>query len=167
MKKLVLVLFATGLSALAFSQNGGNRSTQQTATITANEILDLTMTSNNALNFVFNNTSDYDNGITLAEATTFAVKSNKLWQVKVKSSTANFSGGDGNMPASVLSLGKHTSGTTTYTALSNSDNVLATGNRGASAVSGNTFTVDYKANPGYAYTPASYTVDVVYTISAQ
>ena len=168
MKKLVLSVLALGLAVVSFAQtNGGNRSANQTATVNMNEVMDLTMTSN-GLNFTFNNTSDYDNGIVQTEATTFSVKSNKLWQVKAKSSTANFAGGDGTMPASILSFGKHNvSGPTTYTALSNSDNLLTIGNRGASAVTGNTFTVDYKANPGYEYAPATYTVDVVYTISAQ
>lgn len=167
MKKVILSILALSLTVVSFAQtNGGNRTTQETATLNMNEVMDLSMTST-GLNFVFNNTSDYDNGIVKTEATSFSVKSNQLWQVKCKASAANFTGGDGSMPVSVLSLGKRTTGTTIYTALSNTDNVLATGNRGASAVSGNTFAVDYKANPGYAYAPASYTVDVIYTISAQ
>ena len=48
-----------------------------------------------------------------------------------------------------------------------STNPLSTGARGGQGVAGNTFTVDYKADPGFDYDPDTYTIGVTYTISAQ
>jgi hypothetical protein len=70
------------------------------------------------------------------------------------------------MPLSVFSIGKTGSALQALTDVSYVD-PLSTSARGDNGLGGNTFTVDYKANQGYSYDPGTYTVGVVYTISAQ
>jgi hypothetical protein len=70
------------------------------------------------------------------------------------------------MPLSVFSIGKTGSDLQTLIDASSID-PLATAARGDQVLNRNTFTIDYKANPGYSCDPATYTVGIIYTISAQ
>ena len=168
MKKLFFataaVLFAFGVNA---QSDGGVRVANQTATIILDEVLNLAITTDELTDFVFNEVSEYDNGITQSGATTFAVDASVPWKVNFAADNAAFqSSTDTEMPLSVFSIGKTGDDLQTLTDASSVD-PLATGARGDNATNGNTFTVDYKANPGYSYDPGTYTIGVVYTISAQ
>ncbi|MBK6979105.1 MAG: hypothetical protein IPH28_20035 [Cytophagaceae bacterium] len=54
-------------------------------------------------------------------------------------------------------------GTTAWMALTTADQTLTTGTKGGYGT--NTFQIDYFANPGYI-APATYTLPVVYTVTA-
>jgi len=166
MKKVILLSVFVFTANFLFAQGQGTRTQQQQATIKLNEVMDLSMTSVTPLYFEFNSAADYENGIQLNGATQFQVKSNRLWKVNFKATSSHFSGGDGSMVSEVLSL-KKSGGT--FQSLKSTDSVdpLATGNRGSSSVAGNTFSVDYKANPGYLYDISNYSIDIVYTLSQQ
>jgi hypothetical protein len=68
------------------------------------------------------------------------------------------------MPASVLSL--HVPGQSAK-ALSTTNQTLTTGTRGTAAVTGNTFSLNLTATPGFSYGPGSYTIIINYTLTAQ
>ena len=168
MKKLIIAsvaaLFAFGANAQV---DGGVRTASQTATIILDEVLNIAISSDELTDFVFNEVSEYDNGITQSGATTFAVDASVPWKINFAAESANFQSSSATtMPLSVFSIGKTGSDLQALTDVSSVD-PLATGARGDQALTGNTFTVDYKANPGYSYDPATYTVGIVYTISAQ
>jgi hypothetical protein len=168
MKKIIIasaaVLFAFAANAQV---DGGVRTASQTATIIIDEVLNLAITSDDLTDFNFNEVTEYDNGITQAAATTFAVDASVPWKINFAADNTTFQSASATtMPLSVFSIGKTGSALQALTDVSSVD-PLSTGARGDNALSGNTFTVDYKANPGYSYDPGTYTVGIVYTISAQ
>jgi hypothetical protein len=68
------------------------------------------------------------------------------------------------MPASVIGVAK--SGQS-FVKLTTTPQLLASGNRGNTAKPGNSFTMDFQANPGYNYGPGIYTLTLLYTLTAQ
>ena len=172
MKKYIYTAVAIiGLSFTASAQTqGGNRSANHNATIEMHQVLDLTLVDNGLTNFVFDNTDKYDNGITQPNATTLKVKASVPWNIHFKADASAFAvtAGTSNteMPLSVFSLGINGGSLQTLTDV-NSASPLSSGARGGHGVGGNTFGVDYQANPGYGYDPATYQVGITYTISAQ
>jgi hypothetical protein len=131
-------------------------------------VMAFTVTNNTAPAITFTN-AQYSTGYTVSNMNTFSIKSNQPWQINVSAATANFSASgtyaSASMPASVIGVVK--SGQSPYVRLSSTDQVLATGNRGNAATSGNTFNMDLNANPGYNYGPGIYTITVVYTLTVQ
>ena len=80
MKKFLLVLFTAGLTATAaFAQAGGPALTSSapvSVSVNVSEILYLNITGGNAVNFVYDEVSDYDAPQTLPAYTQFRVRSN-------------------------------------------------------------------------------------------
>ncbi|MBC8054103.1 MAG: hypothetical protein H7Y13_13640 [Sphingobacteriaceae bacterium] len=136
----------------------------KTVSITIPTVLDLQLSSGSSLNFIFDTSTKLDNGIELLTATTLTYRSNQAWFVTIQSVAANFSGGQGTMPASVLQFKKNVGGT--YAPLSNSPLSLS-GTTGAKNLRGtSTIGVDYFMNPGFVYEPAlDYSLDILFTIS--
>ncbi|MBD0332396.1 MAG: hypothetical protein ICV66_07050 [Chitinophagaceae bacterium] len=131
-------------------------------TISVQSVVSLAFTQNSTPNFDFSSASAYSNGITMSNANTFTLKSNKNWIFTAAANTANFSNSgtySTTMPASVLRL---TVGSTQGN-LSTSALQLNSG----SATSGTTFNMSLFANPGYNYGPGIYTINISYTITAQ
>lgn len=132
-------------------------------TIAIPEVLVLQPINSPALNFIFNSTTALDNGIVIG-GTTIRYYSNKAWFVTIQSGSANFSGGQGNMPASVLKF--KNSFSSTFTDLSQIAQPLS-GTSDAKNIRGTgTIGVDFKMDPGYLNAPANnYSITVTYTIS--
>ena len=137
-------------------------------TVSIQPVMAFTLTNNASPTLNFTNTQ-YSTGYTIPNFNSFAIKSNQPWKLSVSAATANFSASgtyaSSNMPASVLGVVK--SGQTPYVQLTTTDQTIATGNRGNSSTSGNSFNMDFKANPGYNYGPGIYTLSIVYTLTAQ
>jgi len=107
------------------------------------------------------------------------VRSNKNFNVTVKASTAHFSVTSGSgaattstMPAAVLDVKVSANGTggsiagtyAGYTDLSTTaSNIITNGSYGGNQ----TFSVMYKAQPGFSYAAGTYSIDVVYTATQQ
>lgn len=127
----------------------------------------LSVTSNSSPVITFNN-SQYSNGYTVSGFNTFNIKSNVPWRLSVASATPYFgasgTGASSNMPASVISVAK--SGQS-FVSLTTTPQTLATGNRGSAAKPGNSFNMDFQANPGYNFGPGIYTLTLLYTLTAQ
>jgi len=154
---LTIALIITGLVS-ANAQTSATAS--QTVTLILKNTISINITSATGTDFSFDNTTEYSNGITNTNASTLEVKSNRPWAVSVKTATANFSGPAATMPASVL--GVRLNGGTNFSALSTTATSLTNGGRGVGS-----FSVDYKAAPGYTYDAGTYTISVVYTATQQ
>lgn len=156
--KKIIALFA--IVSVAASVNAQTTATAN-QTVTLNLANAITITANNSgTSFTFDDVTDYETGLFNTDATTFTVKSNRPWNVSVKSATANFAGPTGNtMPAGIVSV-KETG--STYAPLSTSEAPVTTGARGSS-----TFKVDYKAAPSYNFDAGTYTLSIVYTATQQ
>ncbi|HYK76376.1 MAG TPA: hypothetical protein VEV16_05320 [Daejeonella sp.] len=165
MKKLILVTLSIVLFYAATSK-AQTKTATGTFAVKISEIIDLTVSSGNALTFDFNDMSKLDNGIEQLNAVTLTSKSNQPWFVSVKANAANFTGGDVTtpMPASVIKFKNADGGT--YLPLSTTDAALS-GTAGSKNPRGtSTIKVDYRLDPGYAYGPASdYAMTITYTIS--
>lgn len=166
MKKVILS-FAFALVAMAgYSQSD---EFTHTVTLTLTDVFEIekTTASTDDLTFTFSDGDDYENGVENTSAAELQVRSNKDWQVNVKADAANFTpagSGSTSMPASVIEVKE--SSATSYLTLSTTDQQLTTGSAGGYSAA-NTFSVDYNADPGFSYAADTYTMDVVYTVSAQ
>jgi hypothetical protein len=139
------------------------------ATITVSNVLSLTLTPNSPASYSFSTISQIQNGLTISNINTFQIRSNKLWNLSVKSFTPVFSnsgtGSTPNVPSSVLQAIIASPATTVN--ISSSDQLLKSGPIGNISVSGNTFNMSLKATPGFTTGPGSYTISLVYTLTAQ
>lgn len=151
---LIAIVFA------AASVNAQSATANQTVTLNLANAITITA-SNAGTSFTFDDVTDYESGLTNTDATTFTVKSNRPWNVSVKSQAENFTGPTGNtMPASTVSVKVSTG--STYAPLSTTAGTVTTGARGSSD-----FKVDYKATPSYNYDSGAYTLSIVYTATQQ
>lgn len=172
MKKYLLTLsLITILSLVAQAQN---------FSATINSVVNSTVTGTPTL-APFSTDAEIENGLVTAPVT-FTVKSNRLW--KMMTSISNIvgtpiSGGPATITAPLqpanISWGviNGSGGTVTAFNLFSGTGTSTTpveakaGSRGAPAVSGNTFTLQYKVIPGFDVDPGTYAVTVTNTISAQ
>ncbi|WP_411275387.1 hypothetical protein [Daejeonella sp.] len=173
MKKCLITLsLITVMSFMARAQN---------FSATINSVVNSTVSGTPTL-AAFTTDAEIEAGLVTAPVT-FAVKSNRLW--KLMTSISNVVGtAIGGGPATItaplqplnISWGviNGASGTVTgWNPFANATPTTTTaveaktGSRGAPAVSGNTFTLQYKVIPGFDVDPGTYAVTVVNTISAQ
>ncbi len=162
MKKIIFSA-AIILAGLISAKAQTSATATQTVTLILKNAISIDITSATGTSFTFDNTDEYHNGETNANASTFSVKSNRPWAVTVNTTTANFSGPaapSATMPSSVL--GVRLNGGTSFTSLSTTAASLTSGGRGNGS-----FSVDYKATPGYSYDAGTYTISVVYTATQQ
>ncbi|RYZ54008.1 MAG: hypothetical protein EOP49_06090 [Sphingobacteriales bacterium] len=187
MKKIIIIAAAlVSFTTAAFAQNTQNATStaSQTVQLNLSNALEITFNSNNSgtgatVALPFTTVTDYANGVESAPQE-LRVRSNKNFTVTVKTSTGNFNvttGGNtasSNMPASVLGVlvaANNTGGAigqgfsaTAYNSLSaTAANLITNANNGGNQ----TFSVKYKATPGFAYPAGTYSTDVVYTATQQ
>lgn len=169
MKTAFLSAIAIFLFATVHAQTLSSASASQTVTLNLSNKIDITLTSGvTGSVFNFTTTSDYENGLTNSSAAEFTVKSNRPWNVQVGTVSDNFSynGSAGTtvnntMPASVLGV-KLPSSTSFITLKKVPVDFTSSATRGIS-----TFTVDYKATPGFQYDAGAYQISVLYTATQQ
>ena len=117
----------------------------------------------------FSTESDYNNGITNNNFASIWVKANLPWIITVKAQNATFTpmttGASNNMPASVITLKKSTN--SSWLTLGTNIQTLTTGPLGPNTVSGNTFNVAMKFDPGWSYAGGLYRMNIIYTASQQ
>jgi hypothetical protein len=193
-KKIIIATAAICLwgKASAQSENSGDASggAQQSVQVSMSNALELSFnavglmatsapTSGSTVTLPFTSSNDYANGVESTEQE-LRVKSNKVFNISVKTSSATFAvtaGGSTSasaMPSSILgivvtdnqtggSLGNGFSGSS-YAALSATPaTLIVNAHRGGNQ----NFTVKYKATPGFAYPAGMYSTDVVYTATQE
>jgi len=166
MKFFSTILFLL-LFLASFGQEGGERTPNKEAKIKTETIMDLKINPKKEVQFYFNDKDQFDNGILEQNITEIKVKANVNWQIHVNSSAAYFEDGEGNqIPVNKFSLAK--AGEPLVALTYETPNApIATGTVGDDNKETNKFELDYFANPGYGFAPGVYSVDLVYTISAQ
>ena len=185
MKKIIIIAAAIlGFTTASNAQNNASSTASQTVQLQLSNALEITFTGNgattgNTVSLPFNTVNDYANGVESA-AQELKVRSNKNFTVTVKTSTGNFSVTNGGntassgMPTSVLGVmvsANNTGGqigqgfsTSAYNSLSaTAANLITNANNGGNQ----TFSVKYKATPGFAYPAGTYSTDVVFTATQQ
>ena len=186
MKRIIIAAAFIGLTTAAQAQNTQNASSTATQTVqlSLSNALEISFVSTNNANgttvtLPFTTVSHYANGVESTEQQ-LRVRSNKNFTVTVKTNNNNFMYSNGgtsytyNMPASVLGLqitDNNTGGqlgqgfsSSSYKALSaNVQNLITNASNGGNQ----TFSVKYKATPGFAYPAGTYTTDVIYTATQQ
>ncbi|MBS1587042.1 MAG: hypothetical protein JSS82_16030 [Bacteroidetes bacterium] len=180
MKKIIII--AITLIAGFAAQAQTSTTASQTVNLVLTNAIDMTFTANgNAtgplVSMPFNTTNDYASGVT-SSAQQLKVRSNKNFNVTVKSSATNFSYTGTTTPAptmpvaSVLDVKVSANGTggaiagtfANYTDISTTaQNMITGGTYGGNQ----TFSVMYQATPGWSYPAGTYAVDVVYTATQQ
>ncbi|UCS93995.1 hypothetical protein KZP23_02895 [Echinicola marina] len=93
----------------------------------------------------------------------YQVKSNRNWRIKVKAQ--GLQNVQGNVPNNFfqVGLGENPENISNFISLTNSDQDLVQGNKGAGQP--NSGKISYKVNPGFEVEPQSYNLQVVYTLS--
>ncbi len=187
MKKIALfvtILTSLGLAANAQNQANQTSSASQSVNLSLSNAIELTFTGNSSttgadVSIPFTTVNDYANGVE-SEAQELKVRSNKNFSVTVKTSSDKFSYTGSTTPApsmpvsGVLGVKVTANGTggavaspfttTGYATLTNANqSLISNGSRGGNQ----TFSVQYKATPGFAYPAGTYAVDVVYTATQQ
>ena len=192
MKKSILPVFLMifsivaliALSIVASAQTNASSTAQQTVELGLSNTIDITFTGSGTatggtVTLPFTTVTDYANGVESA-AQQLKVRSNKIFNVTVAASAANFSVTNNGttsvstMPvAGVLDLmvSANQAGGTIAPGYSAYGGGLSTAAAsiltGASNGNNQTFSVKYKATPGFAYPAGVYAVDVIYTATQQ
>lgn len=139
------------------------------ATVTVNTYMSLDLTLSGTIDFNFNQNLELENGIELKNKFNVGIVSNKNWILSVSSLTSNFLalGQEASvaMPPSILGIKRSSS--TAYIPVSNIQGTLTLGSRGDLTLSSNQFQMDIKATPGYNYNEGSYSLVLLFTLSAQ
>jgi len=139
-----------------------------TASVSIQPVMAFSLTANASTAITLSN-SAYSNGYTIPNFNTVMIKSNMPWSLSVSAATPYFSASgsyaSSNMPASVIGLTK--SGQSPSVQLTATPQLLASGGRGNTSQTGNTFNMDFSAAPGYNYGPGIYSLTISYTLTAQ
>jgi len=152
----VLGMLVTHGAATAQASSTANHN----ATLSLSNAIEISFTDGAAgASLSFSTASQYNDGVTAESAATLRVRSNKAYNVTVKTATANFNSTAATvMPVSgVLHVKENTQ--SAFKSLSNADqNLLINQSRGI-----NTFKVTYRSTPGFNYDAGTYSVNVIYT----
>lgn len=185
MKKIIIAAMAAiGFTTVSNAQSNASGNAQQTVQLALSNALEITFTGNGSatgatVSIPFTSVDDYANGVE-SSAQQIKIRSNKNFGVTVNTSAAYFSVTNSGvtttstMPTSVLGVEVSANGTggsiasgfsaSAYNDLSASAaNLIDNGSRGGNQ----TFSVKYKATPGFAYAAGTYATDVVYTATQQ
>ncbi len=167
MRKSVLILFIILIAGNASGQSYSFTANQE-GSLTVLPVVFLSLTTVGGVPS-FDDENDYNNGVTTNTYANAYVKANLPWIVTVKAQNATFTpmtvGASTNMPCGVLSLKKSTN--TPWLTLTTAAQTLTTGPLGPNTVSGNTWSVSMRFNPGWAYAGGLYRLNVIYTASQQ
>jgi hypothetical protein len=150
-----IVLSTNFLFAQSVSSNASHN-----VTLSLNNVIELVFTSGaSGVTMNFTIADHFQNGVFVNNASQIRVRSNKTYNVAVKSANINFTSTSSTiMPVSNVLWVKE-SNQTSYVNMSNVDqNILSNQSRGS-----NTFDVSYKATPGFNYNDGTYIANVIYT----
>lgn len=163
MLKWIFILFIFFVAS-ADSHAQTSATANHTLSLSISNAIDLSFTQGGSgVGLSFSTTSNYANGVSAANAATIQVRSNRGYIVSVKSSAANFTSTSATaMPVNNILFLKE-SNQSSYLNLSSTDQTLLSGQTQGS----NSFSVTYKATPGFNYDAGTYTVNVIYTATQQ
>jgi hypothetical protein len=163
-KCLKYLLFCAGILFCQTHLSAQGTTASHIITLNLSNAIELTFSQGSSgVGFTFNNTATFQNGIVSANAATLQIKSNRGFNVSVKTSASNFTSSAATvMPVNNILFVKE-SGQANYLNLSTSDQTLISGQ----TLGTKTFGVTYKATPGFNHDGGTYTVNVIYTATQQ
>lgn len=180
MKKTILILtFLVSAAINAGAQNSGAASASQSANLVLSNAIDISFISTGNSNggnvdLNFTNVNDYANGVE-SSPVQLKVRSNKDFNIFAKTTSNEFTYSGNTTPAPTMKVNKvlsikvvsNNTGGNVPGAVNNKYKNLRKGNRKlinkGTAGGNNTFSVQYKADPGFEFPAGTYTVDVIYT----
>jgi hypothetical protein len=121
--------------------------------------IEITFTQGQSVGLTFTTATHYQNGLTSFNAATIRIRSNRRFNVTARSATTHFTSNSATpMPVSGI-LAVSINNSTTYRNLSASNTSLLTNqNRGVRS-----YTLSYRARPGFNYDAGTYTANIIYT----
>jgi hypothetical protein len=171
-----------GILIALFAGSAANAQTSATQTVNLSfaNIVEILFTGTGSttgsdVTIPFTNLNDYTNGVESSEYQ-LRVRSNKDFNVTVRTNSANFTYSGATSPAPTMPVsgkllvmvsGNGTGGSIVspfsgYSTLtSTNQNLISGGDRGGNQ----TFSVKYKGIPGFGYPAGDYTVNVIYTVT--
>ena len=181
MKKLLGVAMLSIVAGVATGQTQKAATGAQTAKLALDNALEISFTTNEAVNIQFNSLNDMLNGVETATHE-IKVRSNKKFKVTVKPSSNSFTYSGSSLLGSLLSVSNvmkirvidnNTGGDEPLLAkilgwqpFSNLG-IPVTLLTGCDPGNNQTFTVKYKATPGINVVAGTYTTEMVYTATQQ
>jgi len=176
MKKIIAI--ASLFTAFATAANAQTVSATATQTVNLNltDVISISFVSSGsstgaAVNLPFTTVTDYANGVTSADQQ-MVVMSNKHFNVSVQTNAVNFTYTGPVSPAPAVQISNvlqmmvtanNTGGSLSYSTYSSISSGAGTIINYGSAGGNQTFSVKYKANPGFSLPGGTYTANVVYT----
>lgn len=164
MKIILLLLLGCFVQPTSYGQNSENF----ISTLNIQPVMELAL-SNSTSNITFSTPDQYGAEYVINNFNSIRIKSNQAWNLSLAATssvfTASGSFASSNMPASVCRIG--VTGRSSTLTLSTTSQLLSTGSRGNDALSGNTFDITLRVNPGYNYGAGIYTIGIVYTLTAK
>lgn len=178
MKKITIIILALTCSTAALAQNASSSATQ-TANLNLSDAIEIafTATGNNSgsvVNLMFNNVNDYANGIESGDYQ-IRVRSNKKFDIEIEAVDDYFSYSGTTSPAPQMKIkdvldmkisanntgGQINSGYHQYKHVDGDHDarILNDCDRGGNQ----TFSVKYRATPGFSYPAGTYTTTIIYT----
>ena len=166
MKYILILLAAVFISVSGYGQYTFSGSTS--GSITVSTVMAMSFT-NNTGTVSFSSASNYQNGQTISNYASLAIKSNIPWKLTYAAQAALFTatggGASTNMPCGIVSLKQSTG--STFTAISTTSTTLVNGNAGNAAATGNSFNIDMNINPGFTYKGGTYSLGIIFTLTNQ
>jgi len=144
-------------------QQSGTAQVNHNVSLRLENAIEITITRGQNVSINFNNSSDYQNGVTTNNVATLRVRSSASYNVTVKSASTHFvSNSATNMPVSgILSVRVFPQGQ--FMGISTVDAILLSNQtKGIS-----NFNLSYRANPGFNYDAGTYTANIIYTATQQ
>jgi hypothetical protein len=176
MKKIIIIAAALVSAATAKAQV--NSSASQTVNLNLSNAIEITFTGSGTATgdpttMAFTTVNNYANGVE-SDAQQLKVRSNKNFKVAVKSNAANFTYTGTTTPAPTMAVADvlnvevtaNSTGGTIANSFSSYQDVPTTATdllTNCTKGGNQTFSVKYKAEPGFDFPAGNYAVDVVYT----
>lgn len=164
MKKKILLSFCSLVCVYTAVNAQATASANHNVTLSLTNSISIAFTAGGSgVTMSFANGTDYTNGVTANTAATLQVQSNKPYNVTVKAGAANFTTTAATaMPVNNILYVKEALQSSYVNLTTVDQNLLTSQARGT-----NSFSVSYKATPGFNYDAGTYTASVIYTATQQ
>jgi len=159
MKRVVLLISIMIAANASFGQVQPKASISHNVAMNLTNAIEITFTRGQNVSFAFTTATQYQSGIANTNAATIRVRSNKRFNITVKSANTHFASSSATpMPVSGV-LAVRVSTSSTYLNLSTSNiNLITNQNRGIRS-----YNLAYRATPGFNYDAGTYTANIIYT----
>lgn len=159
MRSTILFILFLCTATVGYCQPRAAANINHNVSLGLTNAIEITFTRGQAVSFSFSTATHYQNGLSNTNAATIRVRSNRRFNITVKSATTHFASASATpMPVSGV-LAVRVSTQSTFLNLStNNINLITNQNRGV-----RTFNLAYRATPSFNYDAGTYTANIIYT----